>query len=229
MWGQFFTDYELGSIKRYKTLPFENDFYKYFLKTNHSITCNVADYYPDFRQKLKDNIMYFLYDDNVRHRYHNEYIKMFRDVFPGVDKWICTLHKLIGSDRFSYLLQKTESYLMLDVISREFHERYPMAPVYTIHDAICTYPEYLPDLKGLILGRFYEITGIKVGLKESHWKANPEPKSEDIDEEWQKIKSVNSIKRYNEESYQILSSNIEKGSSFLFHQQGITSCNIKGS
>ena len=84
------------------------------------------------------------------------------------------------------------SYLILNVVCREFNERYPAAPVFTIHDAVLTCEEYLPDLTRLILGRFYEITGIKAGLKESQWKANSEPKPEDIEEEWQKIKSVNS-------------------------------------
>lgn len=102
---------------------------------------------------------------------NNEYMKMFQKVYPGVDKWICSLHNQIGSNKFAYLLQRTESYLVLDIISREFHDKYPSIPVYTIHDAICTYEEYLPELQSLLLGRFYEITGYqgrsKDGLSEN--------------------------------------------------------------
>jgi hypothetical protein len=54
-----------------------------------------------------------------------------------------------------------------------------------IHRFTCG--EYLLDLKELILGRFLEITGVKVGLKASLWKPFPKPILEDIDEEWQKL------------------------------------------
>ena len=140
---------------------------------------------------------------------------MCHDRFPGVDKWICMMHQLIGNDRFAYLLQKTESYLMLEVICREFHEKHPSAPVFTIHDAICTLPQYLPDLKELILERFPEITGAKVGLKSSLLTPELKSKPEEIDEEWQKIRPVNTLEKFMEISFYVFPGNIEKGSEFL--------------
>lgn len=215
MWGQFFNEQELESIVRYHNSPFDDDFYKYLIYSNLNYTGSAVDNYEHLRQKLKDNMMLILFDDNFNHRHHIDNINMFRKIFPGVDKWIVTLHMLIGNDSFSYLLQRTESYLILDVICKEFNEKYPLAPIYSIHDAICTYPEYLPDLKELILGRFYEITGIKVGLKLSPWIYDQEPKLGDIDEEWAKIKSVRTLNKYREANYQVFSSNIERGSRFL--------------
>ena len=143
---------------------------------------------------------------------------MFQRVYPGVDKWICHLHNKIGSNKFAYLLQRTESYLVLDVISREFHDKYPSLPVYTIHDSICTYEEYLPDLQSLLLGRFYEITGVKVGVKTDCKKPNPEPKPEDIELEWEKIRPINTLKKYQKVCYGVFSANIERGSQFLKNQ-----------
>jgi hypothetical protein len=215
MWGSFFDEHELESIERYQTSPFEDDFYKYLLKTNQSITGNPEDISPAQRQKLKDNMMYILFDDNLGHRNNNEYIKMFKSVYPGVDKLICSLHKQIGSDKFAYLLQRTESYIMLDLISREFYDKYPLLPVFTIHDEICTYPEYLPDLKEMILERFQEITDIRVGIKTSLWEPVPEPKPEDIEKEWMKIKPINTLKSYQKKNYSVFSSNIQRGSRFL--------------
>lgn len=228
MWGHFFNESEMESILRYQNLPFNEDFYKYLIKSNINCTSGNSDDYEYQRQKIKDNMMLILFDDDYKHRHNIENIKMFRNVFPGIDKWISNLHKMIGNNSFSYLLQRAESYLVLDVICREFHHKYPAAPVFTIHDAVCTYPEYLPGLKELILERFLEITGLKVGLKEDPFIANPEPKSEDIEKEWKKIRPVNSFKRFQEESYQVLSSNINRGADFLSGKLK-TSCRATGS
>ena len=215
MWGLFFEEYELESIKRYQTSPFEDDFYRYLIKSSQSVSGNVIDFNPAMRQKLKDNMMYILFDSKKRHRNNNEYIKMFQRVYPGVDKLICYLHTHIGSDKFAYLLQRTESYLVLDLITREFHEKYPSLPVYTIHDAVLTYEEYLPDLQSLFLERFKEITGVQVGLNPSCKKPDPEPKPEDSELEWMEIKPINTLKSYQKKNYSVFSSNIERGSRFL--------------
>ena len=217
MWGQFFNDNELESIKRYQTSPFEDDFYMYLIKSSQIISGNDNEFNPSLRQKLKDNMMYILFDNNRQHRNNNEYIKMFQRMYPGVDKWICSLHNNIGSDKFAYLLQRAESYLVLDIITREFHDKYPSLPIYTIHDAILTYEEYLPDLQPLFLERFKEITGVQVGLSPSCKKPTPEPKLEDIEQEWMEVKSIDNLKSYQKKNYSVFSSNIERGSRFLSH------------
>lgn len=51
-------------------------------------------------------------------------------------------------------------------------------PIFTIHDALCTYPEYLPDFKRLMVEHSQKVTGTPVGLKESIWEPNPIPSSE---------------------------------------------------
>lgn len=215
MWGTFFDEHERESIARYQTFPFEDDFYRYLIKSSQSISGNDIKYNSAIRQKFKDNMMYILYDSNKMHRNNNEYIKMFQRLYPGVDKWICSLHNQIGNDRFAYLLQRTESYLVLDLICREFNNKYPSLPIFTIHDAICTYPEYLSDLQSLFLERLQKISGIKVGLKTSLWKPYPEPKSKDMDQEWMEIKPINNLKSYQKRNYSVFSSNIERGTKFL--------------
>jgi len=215
MWGLFFNDNELRSIEKYQSIPFDKDFYSYLIN-NPKFEDGFKNNTPFLhRQKVKDNMMYILFDDNLRNRNNNPYIKMFHNTFPGVDKWICTIHNTIGKEKFSYLLQKTESYLILDVISRDFNEKNPTVPIFTIHDSICTYPEYLPDLKKSILGHFQGIVGHPVGLKESLWIPNPEPKTEDIEDEWSCIKPVISAKKLENEQHKIFSSNIERASEFF--------------
>jgi len=215
MWGQFLSGKEVESIMNYQRSPFDNDFYKHLFSTYQSMTGSIEDFCPEQRQKLKDTMMFILFENNWKHRNNNENIRMFQIVFPGVDKWISQILKTIGKTKFSYLLQRAESYLVLNVGCREFNERFPTAPLFTIHDAICTFEEYLPDLQELILGRFYEITGIKVGVKTTFVKSNPEPKPEDIEHEWSKIRPFDSLKNNRGINHGVFISNIERGSEFL--------------
>ena len=222
MWGILFNENEQKSIEKYQSIPFDKDFYSCLIN-NYWIEDSSKNNEPSLqREKLKDNIMFVLFDRNLGNRNNNPYIKMFHNAFPGVDKWICTMLKTIGGTKFSYLLQKTESYLILDVICRDFHEKFPSAPIYTIHDSICTYPEYLPDLKSSILGHFQRIIGHPVGLKESLWIPNPEPNLEDIEKKWAKIRPVTTSKKYENVQHKVFSSNIERATEF-FSARGLPS------
>jgi hypothetical protein len=215
MWGQLFNDIELNSIIDYQASPFDNDFYKYLISRSAVINNDGKGNESVLRQKMKDSIKLVLFDNDRRHRDNNAYMKIFREIFPGVDKWICYFHSLIGNSEFSYLLQRAESYLVLDGVSKNFNEKYPSAPIFTIHDAICTYPEYLPDLKGLMIEYSQKITGTPVGLQQSIWEPSPIPSPEDLDHEWKKIKPINSLKKYQDKAHSVFSSNIDRASKFL--------------
>jgi hypothetical protein len=219
MWGQFFDKSDIESIIRYQQSPFDEDFYKSLIQTYQTINGTVDDYYDEQREKLKDDMMLILFDDNWKHRNTIDNIKMFKQVFPGVDKWIETMHRLINKGRLSYLLQRTESHMVLNVVCREFHEIFPSQPIFTIHDAIYTYEEYLSDLTQLLLKRFYETTGVKVGVKTKIDKPNVEPKLEDIEEEWQKIIPIKTQKSFDKVHFKVFMSNIERGAEFLKTQR----------
>jgi hypothetical protein len=215
MWGPFLSRKEAESIMSYYQSPFDNDFYKHLFSNYQSMTGSYEDFCPEQRQMIKDNMMYILFEDNWKHRNNNENIRMFQIVFPGVDKWIAWILKTIGKSKFSLLLQRAESYLVLDVVCREFIQRSPSVPVFTIHDAFMTYEEYLLDLQKLLLGRFQEITGVKVGIKNKSEKPNPEPKQKDIDKAWLKISKVTTEEKFKKRFNGVFVSNIERGSAFL--------------
>lgn len=219
MWGQFFNEEELESINIYQQSPFDNDFYKYLFDIFQSMTGRIEDFYPNQRKKLKENMMMILFDENPVHRNNIEYMVLFREVFPGVDKWITHILYNIGKNKFSYLLQRAESYLLLNVVCREFHDKYPLAPIFTIHDAVITYEEYLPDLHRLILERFYELTGVMVGIKHDCKKPCQEPKLGDVDREWAKIRSITTRKNFDKVHSGVFISNIERGAEFLKMQR----------
>jgi len=230
MWCQFFTYPELVNIEQYQQSPFNLDFYTHILKSYHQNTnyTGYIDYFKE-RKRLKNSMMYVMFDNNQDHRNHNPYIQIFKSVYPGTDKWINEAHKVIGKEKFAYLLQRTESYLLLNNVSREFHEKYPMAPIFTIHDAVCTDEEYIPGLTRLILERLYDITGVRVGFKIKTQPATPELQTDVVDDLWAEIRNVNTKKKYEKVSSGVFSSNIERGLNFLKKTEHFKSQNRENS
>jgi hypothetical protein len=215
MWSHFFNDKELESIRSYQAAPFDNDFYMHLVSKVSSKSGQKTLDEAVLRERIKNYMRFVLFDDNPKHRNNGTYFKMFRELYPGVDKLIYDLLKEVGKTDFSYLLQRAESYLILDVISRDFHEKFPSAPVYTIHDAICTYPDYFQQLTELTAKHFMDITGIPVGLKVKPWQPDPFPRPEDINEEWLDINPVISLQKYQEKAHSVFSSNIARGKQFI--------------
>jgi hypothetical protein len=216
MWCNFFTTTELESMNRYTQSPFYLDFYKnvldrYYIYTNKPLRAAKTD----DREILKNTMMYVLFDDKRNHRNNNHHIQIFQTVYPGVDRWINQVHKLIGKQKFSYLLQRAESYLLLNVICREFNEQNPTAPLLTIHDGVFTTSKYVQKLKGLILNRLNELTGVIAGCKVKCTQIDPNPQIQDIENVWAKIEPINTEEKYLKNINGVFSSNITRGSQFL--------------
>lgn len=216
MWCNFFTAPDIDSITNYTQAPFYLDFYTDLLNryyTYNNIPKRVAQ--KDDREKLKGTMMYVLFDENKGHRNNNLQIQMFQTVYPGVEKWLNQIHSLIGKKRFSYLLQRAESYLLLNVICREFNEQYPAAPLLTIHDGLFTTKDYVRNLNGFVLRRLREITGIIAGCKTKASQIDPNPQIQDVENEWAKIEPINTEEKYLKNIKGVFSSNITRGSEFL--------------
>jgi hypothetical protein len=216
MWCNFFTAPDVDSITNYTQAPFYLDFYTDLLNryyTYNNIPKRVAQ--KDDREKLKGTMMYVLFDENKGHRNNNLQIQMFQTVYPGVEKWLNQIHSLIGKKRFSYLLQRAESYLLLNVICREFNEQYPAAPLLTIHDGLFTTKDYVRNLNGLVLRRLREITGIIAGCKTKASQIDPNPQIQDVENEWAKIEPINTVEKYLKNINGVFTSNITRGSQFL--------------
>lgn len=216
MWCNFFTAPDIDSITNYTQAPFYLDFYTDLLNryyTYNNIPKRVAQ--KDDREKLKGTMMYVLFDENKGHRNNNLQIQMFQTVYPGVEKWLNQIHSLIGKKRFSYLLQRAESYLLLNVICREFNEQYPAAPLLTIHDGLFTTKDYVRNLNGLVLRRLREITGIIAGCKTKASQIDPNPQIQDVENEWAKIEPISTEEKYLKNINGVFTSNIIRGSQFL--------------
>ena len=227
MWCNFFTKSDIESIYRYTHSPFNSDFYTNILDRHYvytNTTCRVI--HKEDRDKLKSTMMYVLFDDNQKHRNNNKQIQIFQTVYPGVEKWINQIHKLIGKQRFSYLLQRAESYLLLAVICKEFNEQFPLAPLITIHDGVFTTENHVQKLNTFVLRRLHELTGVLAGCKIKSSQIDSNPQIQDVDNEWGKIEPINSEVKYSKNMNGVFTSNIKRGSDFLENFSGFFNLNF---
>jgi hypothetical protein len=216
MWCSFFNAAEIDSLNRYIEAPFYLDFYTHLLDRYYTFTNTIKTAAKnDERDNLKNTMMFVLFDENQNHRNNNHQIQIFQTVYPGVERWINQIHRMIGKQRFSYLLQRAESYLLLNVICREFNEQTPTAPLFTIHDGIFTTSKYVQKLNGFVLRRLNELTGVLAGCKTKTSQIDPNPQMHDVEKEWDKIKPINTEKKYLKNINGVFTSNITRGSDFL--------------
>jgi hypothetical protein len=216
MWCSFLNNSEMESISKYSSAPFYIDFYTHLIRKYNEINDNKLEgNISDLRKKLKSNMMYVLFDSNFNHRNANEFIRVFKSVYPGVNKWLETMMNNIGKKELSYLLQRAESYLLLNIVSRDFSINQPNTPIFTLHDGLFTYEENIKYLDGLLKTRLSEITGVLVGTKVSNSVINSVPDINDVNDIWDKIEPITTEAKFLKKKRAVLKNNITRALDFL--------------
>lgn len=217
IWGNFFNQKDIDSIVNYRKSDFTNNFYldvaQEYMRIN-AISSDDIDV-KELRQRFKSTMMYILFDNNGQNSRNNADIRIFTNVFSGVNKWIEGILKLTSKKEFAYLMQRAESYLILNIVANEFINTYPNAPVFTIHDAILTSGEYINELEKLLKKRLYEVTKIKPGADVTRLNKITEPDYKDIKKTWSKIRPINSKFSYERAKDKIFESHVEAGRKFV--------------
>ena len=215
MWCEFLAEKEAQTLAEYALYPFEKDFYMDIIDTNSSnFDYQRIETRIELREKLKSVMMLILFDDNFKNRNNNPFIKLFNKIYPGVNAWIEKMHRMIGKNEFSYIMQRTESYLLLDNACREFNLKYPNAPIFTIHDGLYTTEEFIRELSLITNTTLTNLTGSKPGIKYSYDPATTDPESVAISDKWKKIKKINSRKKFLKIEHTILEHNIKMAAAF---------------
>jgi len=216
MWCEFLSENEAQSLTEYALYPFKMDFYMDII--DKSLT-NFDDQSNEnkrvLREKLKGVMMFILFDDNFMNRNNNLYMKLFKKIYPGVNAWIEKMHGMIGKKEFSYILQRTESYLLLNNVCREFHLKHNMAPIFTIHDGLYTTKEYIDELTSIANTILTNLIGSTPGIKHTYETITTDPETDVIMERWKKIKVVDSKKMFSKIEHTILDNNIKMAEEFL--------------
>lgn len=194
------------SVRDFYSAPFHEDFYQWISdQSGNRIN----------RNEVKGSFMYFLFDDNLFHRNHNEVIQEIGNLFPGVNFFINLMHNKIGKSDFARFLQMVESHLLINLILREFHDHYPHVPIFTIHDAVLTTGENASCIQEFLVRKLTEMTSIPPKSKISYQLPVETILGESISKTWKSIRPVVKESHYLKLEPSIFSSNIHIGRNFL--------------
>jgi hypothetical protein len=152
------------------SVNWENDFYQSLVERASLQGC--ATVFPK-RSVAKRKTMLLLFND-AWYTEQDEAFLLFAKWFPREAALISFLKKLTRSDKnagvdepLSYLptlLQRVESYFILENVCKVLSLKYPDAPILPVHDCILTVPEYKDAFKSTIAEVLESLTGIRPGL-----------------------------------------------------------------
>ena len=188
LFPQFLKNKQVG-INHFRSIPFHNDFYSHVLKTELNRAPTAEE-----RERMKMKTMQFLFFNNSDGRKKKELGYLVRQ-YPEVNLFVTQCLNVIGPRNFARFLQKSESYLVIDNIAKEFHSTHPDAPLYTIHDSILTTKEFSNGVYDVMDIKLHELTRIKPGLSMESFLMNTIPNFSDVKRIYSKVSLQ--AKRYN--------------------------------
>lgn len=167
-------------VQTYRNLPFKEGFYPHL---NNTLLDGDFD-----TQKVKDNVMLLLNLKNLRKRENISLIQQFKNYFPSINLFIESLNNFKRlKSTIAILMQRSESYLFLQVGCKAVNERLPDVPFLTIHDSILIEQKYAEMTKRILEKQLYSMTGIETGI---NVKVIDDPMTTlefDIEEIWREI------------------------------------------
>jgi hypothetical protein len=152
-------------IIRYKNLVLSGKIYDYFERI---IFDELGITYPS-RKALKQEFFRTIYSSN---RYFGQPgaapKRAFQKYFPGIYEYFVQLKKL-HPDIIPIVLQRWESYTVLQCITKRISKDYPEVPSFTIHDGIATTSENIDLVSSIICEELKALTGYSPTLKKDEW------------------------------------------------------------
>lgn len=94
--------------------------------------------------------------------------RIFKQLFPFVYGFFALIKKNDNS-LLARLLQRIESYIIIDVITKRIARERPYMPFYTIHDSIATTEVHIPYLRMVMEQELYKYIGFAPTLKTERW------------------------------------------------------------
>ncbi|AFR36033.1 hypothetical protein B739_1435 [Riemerella anatipestifer RA-CH-1] len=126
---------------------------------------------PNLRNKVKEITFISIYSHNNQAPHVKE-IRIFKEFFPNVFK---VFSKIKFGKKYhnalSLCLQRLESKLVIDKSCRKISQKYPFAPIYTIHDSIVTTERHVGFIKSELYNVLKESIGTTPSLKIERWES----------------------------------------------------------
>jgi hypothetical protein len=157
---------ETEDIKQYVSLVCDGTFYEFFWKELSRRGIEIRD-----RKHIKKIVLITLFSKN---KILTEEKKIFTEIFPEVDRIFKAIRgdNVIGNKfqnykRFPILLQRIESYIILDVILDRINLELPKTIAVSIHDSILTSnnPTDINNVKKIMLQELEKFVGFPPKLK----------------------------------------------------------------
>ena len=154
-----------GDVQRYSTLVQQGGFYEYF---QEQIGKELGIGYSD-RRKVKAAVFQVLFTDN-RFLAQKEARpkRLFKELFPMVYTLFSRI-KQSDKTHLPRLLQRIESYLMLQVIAKRISRERPQLPIFTIHDSIITTAGNEEYVQSVLLEEMAKAIGFPPKLSVEYW------------------------------------------------------------
>ncbi len=152
-------------VRRYIDLVINGIIYEYLLEEFQKRGLRYQT-----RDEVKVQVLKILFDINI----HNSKARqVFSDLFPEVHRVFSLVRgkqngsKFKSYQRFSILLQRMESHIILDVILKQINMEHPDIIAVTIHDSIMTsiYTDHVRIVHGIMEENFTRFVGFKPILK----------------------------------------------------------------
>ena len=137
-------------------------------------------------------------------------IELIKRTNPGLNEYVERFNQHYTGSTFSILLQRTESFIMLENVCKGLEREFPQVPFYTIHDSVITTKSNLNLVKSYIQYTTKKITNKSVGLKSKSLDEESKITDELIKKTFDKI-HIKSNKDFDKKRPFILLDNIEIG------------------
>lgn len=191
---------------------FDGDFYENFMNLINSKNTlkNKLNGFKN-RNQCKKTIMYLLFEQFPNYsKKPLEYV-IFSQTFPCITK-ILNTYKNIRKNSVAIILQKIESKLFLDTITKKIGQINTNIPMFTIHDAILTTPEFVELVNEIMVSVITNEIGIvpKISFSDSKTENTEEILEEIANSIILDLKSKASKKSYLNEIDNICVKKLEK-------------------
>lgn len=182
-------------VESLASFNWENDFYQSLV--DRANLEGLSTIFPN-RSEAKKKTMLILFND-AWYAEKDEAFQLFAKWYPKEAALISFLKNLTRSEKeagvdtpmnyLPVLLQRIESYFVLEHVCKLISLRYPDAPILPVHDCILTVPEYKDAFKQVIEEALIRLTGVIPGLTVEEYTDNLEDGMIDVlvQEEMQKL------------------------------------------
>lgn len=173
---------EKEDVCQYISLPYKQGIYEYLNEYLFENTKN--------RKYIKDNVMKFLYLKDYRN--DNDFVRKMVHKFPTVDSIIKIINGVDDTRGWlSILLQRIESYLLLNIGVKSVLDKFPNFNFLTVHDSVLVEEKNSKIVHRILEVSITEETGIPIGFKIKSCGNPMDDIDEIIDEKWKDVlKSV---------------------------------------